>query len=189
VVDALNSSDWREEEADWERLQRDCKAAFLAQDLPRARKRIGEALALAKQHFQPGDPRLAASLAFQAWLLRKNDPRRAHSLFQEAHAHWRLADAWLSRQPPPERLARSSSFHFRLESKHPGAYLERRLEDMTSLLASGRSLTERLQDGRSLPPHASPAPAGSPSNLAFDTHRKIKTAIDLLPHQGDEVFR
>ncbi|MGI9502480.1 MAG: hypothetical protein ACR2RE_05440, partial [Geminicoccaceae bacterium] len=174
---------WREEDAIWECLQRAGKEAFTAHDHQNARRRIGEALALARQHFETGDPRIAASLTFQAWLFRSTDPERAGTLFQEAGGHWTSADAWLARQPPPARLAKSSSFHLRLEGKHPGVYQERHLADMKALLQQGRSITRRLQDDPgSL---TSPSPSDRSAGLAFDTHRKIKTAIDLLPDRID----
>lgn len=170
---------WREEDAIWECLQCAGKEALFAHDHQGARRRIGEALALAQQHFATGDPRLATSLTFQAWLIRTTHPARAATLFQEAHRHWANAEAWLARQPPPARLARSSSFHIRLESKHPGAYQARRLADMKTLLQQGRSITRRLQDD----PGSLPAPTQSDANagLGFDVHRKIKAAIYLLP--------
>ena len=113
---------WNREDAAWEQLQRAGSAAIRDGDLPLGRQRIGDALALAREHFSTGDPRLAASLATEAWLQRPQAPDRAACLFEDALAHWAQAETWLAHQPPPERRARSSSFHLRLESRHPGAY-------------------------------------------------------------------
>ena len=179
MVRALESRHWDEEDAIWQRLQRAGKAALLAHDHQGTRQSIGEALALARQHFASGDPRLAASLTFQAWLLRITEPARAGALFEEAQSHWANAEAWLTHQPPPARLAKSSSFHIRLESKHPGAYQKRRRADMAELLRQGRSISQGLQDGQASLLPSLPSDAGA--GLAFDTHRKVKTAVDLLP--------
>ena len=183
MADFPDAGDWRDEDAAWERLQRDVLSAFRDNDQALARRRCGQALALAKEHFRSGDPRLAASLACQGRLLREKTPSLAADLFREARAHWAQAPAWLaSQQPPgrPERLARSSSFHLRLESKHPGAYQARRRTDIKPLLALGLKLSLRLRDADGGPlaiedagDQTAPAP---PTNI----HRKTKTAIDLL---------
>ena len=180
MADRLGNVGWSEQDAAWERLQREAKAALLS-DLPRAKRPVSEALDLAQRHFSTGDPRLAASLASQAWLLLETNPALAGALFQEALAHWAQAGAWLARQPPPERLAKSSAFHFRLESKHPGAYRERRHQDMRALLAHGRALTEGLRAGADNSAVATGRDSGPAGVQAFDSYRKVKTAVDLLP--------
>lgn len=192
MADLINGSDWREEDAVWERLQQDVLAALALNDHSRARRRIGDALTLAKEHFQTGDPRLAATLACQARLLQKKSPSLASRLFQEARAEWGQAAAWLARQPPPDRkalpgrpsrpgrLARSSSFHLRLESKHPGAYQERLREELKSLLTLGQTLTGEMREARSASETVERGQIRSGTDLAFDTHRKVMTAVDLL---------
>ncbi len=183
MADLPDVDDWREEDAAWERLQQRLKAALEMSDYPRATSCIARTSTLAKVHFKTGDPRLAATLACEAWLLRAALPSHASGLFQEALAHWGQATAWLACQSPParpERRARSSSFHFRLESKHPGAYQERFREDMRPLLALGRTLTERLRAVDCQPLAAECLETGSAPHPAFDTHRKVKTAVDLL---------
>ena len=179
----MNIEDWQEEDAAWERLQQEVLAALGTSDYQHAAGCIARTSALAKAHFQTGDPRLAATLACEAWLLRTERPSQASNLFQEACAHWGQATAWLARQPQPaapKRLARSSSFHLRLESKHPGAYQERLKEDMQPLLTLGQTLTLGLSGAVSEPLAAETVQVGSAENLAFDTHRKVKTAVDLL---------
>ena len=183
MPDLLDVDDWREEDAAWEQMQQEMLAALGTSDYPLATRCIARTSALAKAHFETGDPRLAASLACEAWLLQAERPSHASALFQEALAHWGQATAWLARQPPPDRpkrLARSSSFHLRLESKHPGAYQERQNEDMRPLLALGQTLTERLRGADCKPLAAGNLQAVSAPDLAFDTRRKVKTAVDLL---------
>lgn len=179
MADLAASAAWRAEDAAWERMQAAVRTALAADDLPLARQQAGAALALARAHFQAGDPRLAATLALQAWLLRPIDPRLAGARFREADMHWAQGAVWLAAQPPPVRRARSSIFHLRLESKHPGAYRNRLVEDMRALLAEGQARHARLREAGddARPADALPAAAG----LAFDTWRKVRTAVDLLP--------
>jgi len=187
VADHQSDATWCEADLEWERWLGEAFAAMLAENIQQARRQIGDALALAQHHCQTGDPRLAVSLALHAWLLQEDDPKRARSLFLEAGAHWGQSLAWLDRQPPPRRLSRSSMFHLRLESKHPGRYRERRHEDMKALLAKGKALTERLRDRGAVAPWSRLAkPTGPDNALAFDTYGKIKKAIAFLPDDDNE---
>ncbi|MGI9500976.1 MAG: hypothetical protein ACR2P3_13135 [Geminicoccaceae bacterium] len=182
MADLWDGSDWSEEDAAWERLQREGLTALDEGDLPFARRRIGEALAVARRHFQCGDPRLAASLASQATLLGRQDLPLAAALFRDALAQWGQALVWLARQPASRRLARSSSFHLRLESKHPGAYRERHIEDMRRLLALGRAHTEQLRDGSSEGDGAKRSTvAASDAERTFDAYRKVAAAVRFMP--------
>ena len=71
---------WREEDAEWERLQRSASEALADGDDRLGGERFSHALRLARQHFEPGDPRLASSLASHALMLsKKNDPVAASS--------------------------------------------------------------------------------------------------------------
>jgi hypothetical protein len=181
VVDPLATADWDEEDAHWERLQRDGLEALERGDRAAATRHIGQALILARERFESGDPRLAASLASQAWLLRDKAEAMAVALLRESLVHWGQATAWLARQPPPRRLARSSSFHFRLESKHPGAYPARQEERMKGLLALGRIRTETLQGLRSAANAAACEKVDFWASSAPGTFRKVAAAVDFMP--------
>lgn len=181
MAELLDDTDWQEEDAAWERLRQDALTALRMSDLPLARRHIGQALALAKAHFQTGDPRLAATLACQTWLLQDSNPKLASTLFQEALAHWGQATAWLLARPERlERKARSSTFHLRLESKHPGGYRERLREDMGPLLTLGRALTEGLRDASHPAFATGHDQARSGSAPASDTHQKVWAAVELV---------
>jgi hypothetical protein len=172
---------WQDEDADWERLQREGLAALAEHDITAATKRFAEALRLARQHFQPGDPRLATSLANQALLLALgNDPAGA-TLFREALFHWDRSRDWLALQPRQSRRARSSLFHLRLEAKHPGAYGDRRHRQDLSRLAEGRDITQALavESLRTRGKDWQPTPFLDTSP-GFSTQRKIAAAVQLI---------
>ena len=119
---ALVRAGWDNAELVWEQIQETAAASVLAGDLDDACELWLGALEVAEQHLASDDPRRATSLANAA---------RAHALAGEVelaarlHAQalrgWTDCDAWLERLAP-ERRARSSLFHLRLEAKHRGAY-------------------------------------------------------------------
>ena len=74
--------------------------------------------------FAPNDPRRAASLdALGTLAAAKDDGQRAVELFEKALHAWENAVDWVGVMGTAQ-AARSSMFHLRLESKHPGAYPE-----------------------------------------------------------------
>jgi len=168
---------WQEEDAEWERLQRSAAAALADGDDRLGGERFSRALRLARQHFEPGDPRLAASLASHALMLsKKNDPVAA-KLFTEALVQWNRFENWLGRQPLP-RLARSSLFHLRLEAKHPGAYPDQVRRRCLLLAAEGREAAKVLAEGGS---DRRPDRSWQPDRHAgFDLLRKVTAAVRLM---------
>ena len=108
VAKPFPESGWSAEDAAWELLQRAAIDALRSGDRRRASQQTEAALALAREHFRTGDPRLAASFATKAWLVVGDRPALADTLFREALAHWHQATTWLAAEPPPLRLARSS---------------------------------------------------------------------------------
>ena len=74
--------------------------------------------------FAPNDPRRAASLDALGTLAAAQDDRDgAVAFYGKAHHAWQTANDWVGVMGTAQ-AARSSMFHLRLESKHPGAYPE-----------------------------------------------------------------
>ncbi len=69
------------------------------------------------------------------------------ALFEEALLAWDASGPWVAALAP-ERRARSSTFHLRLESKHPGGYAHHSRERYQTLAAEGRAALLALRDGR-----------------------------------------
>ncbi len=107
-----------------------------------------EALRLARENFAGNDPRLAASLANQAQALRRaGREEAARALFEEALLVWDASGPWVAALAP-ERRARSSTFHPRLEAKHPGGYAHHSRARHQALAAEGRAALLAVRDGR-----------------------------------------
>ena len=102
---------------------------------------------MARRAFSASDPRLAASLTNQASALaRAGDTRVSGSLFEEAVLVWDAAQAWiLTMQLEP--LARSSSFHLRLQLRHGDVYARRQRDGHLALIREARETTRALADG------------------------------------------
>ncbi len=60
---------------------------------------------------------------------------------------WDSSGPWVDALAP-ERRARSSTFHLRLESKHPGGYAHHSRERYQALAAEGRAALLALRVGR-----------------------------------------
>jgi hypothetical protein len=133
-ISAAEPAAWGAEDAAWERLQLAALQALAANDLTAAAGSFQAALRLARAAFAPDDPRSAASLASHAACLAAAGEPAAGRLLAEAAALWRRAPRWLARQPLAAR-ARSSTFHLRLERRHPGAYESGRRTALAQALA------------------------------------------------------
>ncbi len=148
VLEALIRAGWREAELAWETRQAEAAEHDASGRHDEAAALWAEGLRLARATFAGNDPRLAASLANQAQSLRRagrNEAARA--LFEEALLAWDASAPWLAALAP-ERRARSSTFHLRLESKHPGGYAHHSRERYQALAAEGRAALLALRDGR-----------------------------------------
>ncbi len=144
---ALIFAGWREEELAWERLQERGLAHAAAGEAGQAAACWAEALRLARAQFAPNDPRLAASLGNHAVALRRaGDGVPARGLLEEALLVWDSAEPWVAALEP-ERRARSSTFHLRLQSKHPGGYDHFSKARYAALVEEGRAVTRALAAG------------------------------------------
>lgn len=138
---------WSEAEALWEARQEAAARHAGAGRHAEAAALRAEALRLARAHFAPNDPRLATSLANHAHALRRQGAvAPAEALFDEALRVWDSSGPWIEALAP-ERRARSSLFHLRLEAKHPGGYDRHARERYRALAAEGRAAIAALRDG------------------------------------------
>ncbi len=146
---ALLATGWSEPDLAWETAQ--CEAARLEAhgDGAEAARLWAEALRIARAHFARDDLRLATSLANQGFATRRAGKEDlAGQLFEEALLVWDSAGRWLEGLRP-ERRARSSVFHLRLETRHPGGYDRFSRERYAALAKEGRAAIVDLRDGRS----------------------------------------
>lgn len=183
-LEALIRAGWREAELAWEICQQAAAERAAAGAHEEAAARWAEGLRLARQTFEGDDPRLATSLANQAQALRRaGQDAAARNLFEEALLAWDRSGPWIAALAP-ERRARSSTFHLRLESKHPGGYEHHSRARYQALAAEGRAALVALRDHE-------PAPFDGPARWAkerpkgFTDARKLLAAVLLVAvHRG-----
>jgi hypothetical protein len=145
---ALLAAGWSEQDLAWERAQAEAARRDAQGEAVEAARLWAEALRIARTHFSRDDLRLATSLANQAAAMRRaGKTELADRLFDEALLVWDSGGRWLARLRP-ERRARSSLFHLRLESKHPGGYARHSRERYDALAREGRAAILDLRAGR-----------------------------------------
>ena len=118
-------------------------------------------------------------LANQAHALRRagRDPA-ARRLFEEALLAWDASAPWVAALAP-ERRARSSTFHLRLEAKHPGGYARHSRERYEALAAEGRAVLMTLHDEKP-PPFDGPARWAKERPEGYTDARKLMAAVLLV---------
>lgn len=174
--------DWSEADATWESEQAQAAAAARAGDLSSAAVHWAAALRLARANFAVNDPRLATSLANHAHAARYNGREdEARQLFDEALRVWDASGAWVEALRP-ERRARSSLFHLRLESKHPGGYEHHARDRYRALAAEGRAALVALRDGATAPDSRAPRLARweQERQAGYGDARKLAAAVLLI---------
>ncbi len=135
----LQAAGWRREELLWEELQEAAAGHHAAGETAKAAAAWAEALRLARATFEAPDPRLATSLTNHAFGLGgPAASETARSLLDEALLIWDASAPWVAALEP-ERRAKSSLFHLRLESRHPGGYDRFSRERYRALQAEGRA--------------------------------------------------
>ncbi len=134
---------------------------------------------LARESCGTDDPRLATALANQAQALRRRgrDPA-ARGLFEEALLVWDGSGPWRAALAP-ERRARSSTLHLRLESKHPDVYARHARERYQALAAEGRAALIALRDQKP-PPFDGPARWAQDRPQGYTDARKLMVAVLLV---------
>ncbi len=138
-VAALERAGWHNAELVWEQIQETAAASVLAGDLADASELWLGALEVAETQFAAEDPRLGTSLANAARAHRiAGDDALADTLYERAAVAWGACDEWVAALAP-ERRARSSLFHLRLESKHRGRYARHSLARYRALVEETRT--------------------------------------------------
>ncbi len=144
---ALIAAGWTPDDLAWEGHQVAALTALAEGRLQEAQAAWASALALARSRFATYDPRVATSLANQAAVLaRAGESALAGSLLDQALLVWDSAGPWIEALKPEQR-SRSSTFHLRLESKHPGGYAHFERERHSALAAEGRARLAALKAG------------------------------------------
>ncbi len=141
---ALKRAGWRDEDITWEHIQIAAGQALAAGKAKEAADfwRIG--LEVAREAFAADDLRLATSLANHAAGHRLTGGKaEAAPLFAEALAIWRARATWIDGLAP-DRRARSSLYHLRLERGYPGAYDEKARARYRALAEEGLEALEAL---------------------------------------------
>ena len=147
----LERAGWTNAEVIWEQIQEAGAECERAEDYAEASELWRGAWELARDHLPSGDLRVAASVANRAVAERwTGDAPLADRMLEEALALWDAGAEWVESLKPVAR-ARSSTFHLRLQARHPGAYDRFPRERFRALAKEGRAVLaarrRRLPDG------------------------------------------
>lgn len=142
AAELLNAG-WSEADLEWERLTIGTAEALAAGDEESAKQRAGQALQIARAHFESIDPRLGTSLANYA--VRLSDDAGA-PLIVEARSVWAACGPWIDGLQAP-RVARSSLFHMRMEQRSRDTYEGRWREKWAELAEEARARVAILAEG------------------------------------------
>ncbi len=124
-VKELLAAGWSEADLDWERAAEGAAEAAARGDHTQAKDNAGEMVRIARERFEPIDPRLGTALANFGLCLNISDGKDAGTrLFVDALDVWRASGPWIARMDAP-RMARSSLFHMRMELRHRETYRAR----------------------------------------------------------------
>lgn len=143
----LEQAGWTNAEVIWEQIHEAAAESERAGDHAEALELWRGALDLAREHLRPDDLRAAASLASVAVGERHlGDAVTSQRMFDEALALWDTGDGWVE-SLKPDTLARSSTFHLRLQVKHTGGYDRFPRERYRALAGEGRAILAARRDG------------------------------------------
>ena len=179
----LERAGWTNAEVIWEQIQEAAAECARANGDSEASELWRGALELAREHLPPGDLRVATSVANLAVAERRaGDAPAAQRMIEEALALWDAGDRWIE-SLKPITFARSSTFHLRLQARHPGGYDRLPRERFRALAMEGRSILAArrngLPDARDrLERWRRERPDG------FDDRRKLLGAVLLIAPDG-----
>ena len=143
----LERAGWTNAEVIWEQIQEAAAECERADDYAEASELWRGALDLAREHLPSGDLRVAASVANIAVAERRTgDPATAKRNLDNALALWDAGEPWVE-SLKPVAVARSSTFHLRLQAKHPGGYDRFPRERYRTLAMEGRAVLAARRDG------------------------------------------
>jgi hypothetical protein len=95
AIDVCSSDRWSAIDLCWERTAVEAVERYRNGDSAGARQRWEHCLQIAEEHFGREDPRLAASLANHAFVLRRQgDEQRARKAFEASLESWKRAGTW-----------------------------------------------------------------------------------------------
>jgi hypothetical protein len=121
----LLEAGWSEADLQWEMAAEGTAEAASRGDYVLAKDRAAVAVQIARENFEPIDPRLGTALAnFGICLNQAGGNGGGARLFDEALQVWRASGPWIGRMDAP-RMARSSLFHMRMELLHRDTYRAR----------------------------------------------------------------
>lgn len=144
---ALERAGWTNAELIWEQIQETAAGCEREGDHAAAAELWRGAREVAREHLSPGDLRVATSEANVGVAARHaGDPGAAHRSLARALALWDAGDPWLA-SLEPTALARSSTFHLRLQRKHRGASERFARRRCRTLADEGRALLAARRDG------------------------------------------
>lgn len=144
----LLAAGWAEADLVFEQIAERTVEAAARGDLAGAKAEAGAALRLARENFEPIDPRLGTALAnFAVCLALSGDMTGNAPLLADARAVWRGAGPWIARMDAP-RVARSSLFHMRMELRHRATYRERWRQRWREIAAEVKTRLDALEAGR-----------------------------------------
>ena len=136
----LERSGWTNAEVIWEQIQEAAAESERTGDHAEAAELWRGALELAREHLSSGDLRVATSVANVGVVERRGgDAAAARRMFNEALALWDAGGRWVETLKPVA-FARSSTFHLRLQAKHPGGYDRMPRERYRVLAEEGRAV-------------------------------------------------
>ena len=143
----LERAGWTNEEVIWEQIQETAAECERAGEYTEALELWRGALELVRECLRPDDLRVAASLANVAVGERHfGDAATSQRMFDEALALWDNGDGWVE-SLKPTTLARSSTFHLRLQARHPAGYDRLPRERYRTLAREGRAILTARRDG------------------------------------------
>ena len=114
---------WSQADLDWEHAIELFADNLADCNMPTGREAARQTVFIARQSFQPDDPRLGTALANYGLCLAQSGDQAAAGLLSEATRAWARSGPWIEAMTAP-RSARSSLFHMRMEQRHRDAYTQ-----------------------------------------------------------------
>lgn len=175
AIEFLERCGWTNAELIWEQIQEAAAQAWLSGDADDALELWEGALEVAEEHLGADDPRRVAS-RLNASAVSGEEGWDAELVVEAAEA-WRDCETWVSNLKPSVP-ARSSMFHLRLRTKHPGAYDQQRHEMLQDLHREGLGRLQGASGGESFPQRLDRWHAEKPRE--YNDHRKLLAAVLLM---------
>lgn len=175
----LERSGWTNAELIWEQIQEAAAECERSGDHAEAAELWRGAFEVADEHLPAHDLRVATSMASLGVAERREGSgAAAEQRIAQALALWDAGERWIESLKPIAR-ARSSTFHLRLQTKHPGAYDRFPRQRYKALAVEGRAVLAARRDG--LPDEADRLERWRRERPdGFDDWRKLLAAVLLI---------